>query len=219
MYLAMWIPIQLGYLNNIEQHLLITANIDKSLSLGIFPTAVNCAIVTPLIKKPYLEKEVLKNNRPVSNLSFVAKVIEKCTATQLVENLNASNLTDPLQSAYRSLHCTETAMIKVLSDIVSDMDSRRVVFVVLLDMSAAFDTVNHKILVDCFENRYAISGTANAWFESYLKGWATQVSISGTVLFQILLLLNMVCHEGLCLAPCCLPVIQILLETLCMLSI
>ena len=148
MYLAMWIPIQLGYLNNIEQHLSITANIGKSLSLGIYPTAANHAIVTPLIKKPSLEIEVLKNYRPVSNLSFVAKVIEKCTATQLVKHLNASNLTDPLQSAYHSLHCTGTAMIKVLSDIVSDMNSRRVVFVVLLDMSAVFDTVDHKILVD-----------------------------------------------------------------------
>ena len=175
MHLVTWITIQLGYLNNIEQHLpAITATVNKSLSSGIFP-----AVVKPLIKKSSLEKEVLKNYRPVSNLSFVARVIEKCAAAQLVEN-NANNLTDPLQSAYCSLHSTETAMIKVLSDMASDMDSRHVVFVVLLDMSAAFDNVDHIILVDRLKSRYAIFGTAYAWFESYLKGWALQLSISGT---------------------------------------
>ncbi|XP_072014767.1 uncharacterized protein [Amphiura filiformis] len=156
---------------HIDQHLpAITAIVNKSLCSGIFSSAAHNAIVTPLIKKPSLDKEILKNYRPVSNLSYVAKVIEKCVATQLVEHLNSNNLTDPLQSAYRAQHSTETAMIKVLSDITSDIDSRRVVFVVLLDMSAAFDTVDHKILLDRLEQSYAITGTAKACFESYLKG-------------------------------------------------
>ena len=66
-------------------------------------------------------------------------------------------------------------------------------------MSVAFDTVDHKILVDCLENRYAISGTANAWFESYLKGWASQVSISGTLLDPVTLKYGM--PQGSVLGP------------------
>lgn len=134
---------------------------------------------------PPTENEFLNTHPPTENeflnLSFVAKVIEKCAATQLVEHLHTNSLADPLQSAYRARHSTETALIKVLSDITTDIDSRRVAFVVLLDMSAAFDTVDHDILLDRLEMRYAISGTAHAWFESYLKGWASQVSISGTL--------------------------------------
>ena len=95
--------------------------------MGVFPTDAHRAIVTPLLKKSSLEKEVLKNYRPVSNLSFVAKLIEKFAANQLVNHLNANGLTDPLQSAYRTSHSTETALIKVMSDIISDIDSRRIV--------------------------------------------------------------------------------------------
>lgn len=165
---------------HVEEHLpAITAIVNKSLLSGIFPSVAHRAIVTPLIKKPSLDKEVLKNYRPVSNLSFVAKVIEKSAATQLVEHLNVNSFSDPLQSAYRALHSTETALIKVLSDIIADIDSRRAAFIVLLDMSAAFDTVDHKILLNRLKERFGIFGTAYAWFESYLHGWASQVSISG----------------------------------------
>ena len=167
---------------HIDQHLpAITAIVNKSLSSGIFPAAAHHAIVTPLIKKPSLDKEVLKNYRPVSNLSFIAKVIEKCAAKHLVDHLNANNCNDPLQSAYRAKHSTETAIIKVLSDIVPDVAARQVVLVALLNMSAAFDTVDHVTLMNRLETRYAISGTAHAWFGSYLKGWESQVSVSGSL--------------------------------------
>ena len=167
---------------HIKEHMpVLTRIVNESLGSGTFPTIAHRAIVTPLLKKSSLEKEVLKNYRPVSNLSFVAKLIEKCAANQFVNHLNANGLIDPLQSAYRSSHSTETALIKVMSDIISDIDSRHVVLIVLLDMSAAFDTVDHKILLDRLRISYAVSGTAYHWFESYINGWASQVSISDTL--------------------------------------
>ena len=156
---------------HIKEHMpVLTRIVNESLGSGTFPTIAHRAIVTPLLKKSSLEKEVLKNYRPVSNLSFVAKLIEKCAANQFVNHLNANGLIDPLQSAYRSSHSTETALIKVMSDIISDIDSRHVVLIVLLDMSAAFDTVDHKILLHRLRISYAVSGTAYHWFEHQRLG-------------------------------------------------
>ncbi len=124
--------------HHLDHHLpVITQVVNLSLMDGIFPTAAHQAIIKPLLKKASLDKEELKNYRPVSNLSFIAKVIEKCVAAQLVEHMDSNNLNDPLQSAYRAQHCTETALMKVQDDIMAEMDARRVVFVVLRDMSAA----------------------------------------------------------------------------------
>ena len=104
-----------------------------------------------------------------------------CSKISCNNHLNANNFIDPFQSAYRAKHSTETAIIKVLSDIVPDVATRRIVVVVLLDMSAAFDTVDHVTLMNRLETRYAISGTAHAWFGSYLKGWKSQVSFAGSL--------------------------------------
>ena len=124
--------------HHLAQHLpVITQVVNMSLRDGVFPTTAHQAIIKPLLKKASLNKDDLKNYRPVSNLSFIAKVIEKCVSTQIVEHMNANDLNDPLQSAYRAQHCTETALMKVQDDIMAEIDERKVVFVVLLDMSAA----------------------------------------------------------------------------------
>ena len=88
-------------------------------------------------------------------------------------------LTDPLQSAYKAMHSTESALIKVTKYIISEMNSKRVVLMVLLDMSAAFDTVDNKILLSRLEKRFAVSGVALKWVASYLQGWSSQVNIGG----------------------------------------
>ncbi|XP_072021345.1 uncharacterized protein [Amphiura filiformis] len=147
----------------------------------VFPPAAHKAIVTPLLKKPSLDKDEFKNYRPVSNLTVTAKLIEKCAASQLVDHMNNNKLSDPFQSAYRPKHSTESALIKVSDDIFSEIDSRRVVFVVLLDLSSAFDTVDHTILLNRLQDRSAITGSALEWAQSYLKGWSSEVSINGHV--------------------------------------
>ena len=96
----------------------ITEIVNASLATGIFPSNLKSAIVLPLLKKTSLDNEVLKNFRPVSNLSFLSKVIEKVIAARLLDHMEAYDLMDPMQSAYRKGHCTETALLRVHEDIV-----------------------------------------------------------------------------------------------------
>ena len=91
------------------------------------------------------------NFRPILNLKFLSKAIEKIVAQQLVDHLELNNLYQPLQSAYKKYHSVETALIKVHNDILRSIDENRAVFLILLDLSAAFDTVNHGILLKRLE--------------------------------------------------------------------
>ena len=100
----------------------------------------------PILKKASLDREVLKNFRPVSNLSFLSKVIEKVIASRLADHMAANDLMDPMQSAYRKGHSTETALLRVHNDIIGAVDKGNGVILVFLDLSAAFDTVDLRIL-------------------------------------------------------------------------
>ena len=110
---------------------------------GNFPSSYKNALVTPLLKRPTLDQEVLKNFRPVSNLCFLSKVLEKVVAAQLDLHLSQNNLHKPYQSAYRKGHSTETALLKIHDDIIRAVGEQKVVLFVMLDLSASFDTVNH----------------------------------------------------------------------------
>ena len=113
----------------------------------MFPEVLKQAIVTPIIKKASLDGNDLKNYRPVSNISFIGKVIEKAAISQINDHLRANDLEESLQSAYKMKHSTETALIKVKNDISSALDDNKAVFLVMLDLSAAFDTIDHDILL------------------------------------------------------------------------
>ena len=78
------------------------------------------------------------------------------------------NLLPSKQSAYRPFHSTETAILSVHNDLVCTIDNRQISLLVLLDLSAAFDTVDHDILLSVLEHRFAVHGTALDWFRSYL---------------------------------------------------
>ena len=129
------------------------------------------AAVTPLLKIPSLDIKILKNYRPVSNLPFVSKVLERVVASQLKAYMDYNDLHDPLQSAYKTAHSTETALLKVQNDILRTVDHGGVAVLVLLDLSAAFDTIDHSILLDRMRHQLRINGVAHAWFESYLRGF------------------------------------------------
>jgi hypothetical protein len=137
------------------------------------------ALVTPLLKKPSLDKADLKNYRPVSNLSFTSKLVEKAVAAQLSQHLTTNNLQEVMQSAYRPCHSVETALLRIHDDILRAMDSKQGVFLILLDLSAAFDTIDHDILLSRLEHMVGIRGTALAWFASYLEGRFQAVHING----------------------------------------
>jgi exonuclease III len=166
----------------IKKHLgtlvpVLTKIVNLSLTTGHVPDCLKEAIVKPLLKKPGLNNELLKNYRPISNISFLSKIIEKVVGARLNKYLNDNDLHEPLQSAYKSFHSTESALLKVQNDILSYIDNRKGVILVLLDLSAAFDTVEHGILLSLMESRLGITGTVLNWFQSYLNNRTQKVSV------------------------------------------
>ena len=125
---------------------LLTKIVNLSLQSGCFPDLWKEALVFPLLKKPGLDV-IFKNFRPVSNLSFVFRLIEKAVFNQIHGHLVGNNLYPVAKSAYRRNHSTETALLKVMNDILLNMNKQHVTILVLLDLSAAFDTVDHSIVV------------------------------------------------------------------------
>ena len=109
-----------------------------------------------------------KSYRPISNLPVLSKTLEQLVAHQLVEHLNLWRLLPDLQSAYRAHHSTETAVLRVLSDILDALDRGDFAVLTLLDLSAAFDTVDHTTLLCRLQITYGITDIALVWFASYL---------------------------------------------------
>ena len=106
----------------------ITSIFNNSLVDGIFPLDFKNSLVIPLLKKPSLDVNVLKNYRPVSNLSFISKVLEKIVFKQIVTHLQNNDLIDHFQSAYKTGHSTETALLRVVNDLLCDIDNGYVCF-------------------------------------------------------------------------------------------
>ena len=153
--------------------------ISRSLAEGSVPDSLKQAFVSPLLKKPTLDCDILKNYRPVSNLSFISKVLERVVASRLNAYMTAHDLHDSYQSAYKAGHSMETAVLKVQNDLRTMVDQHGAAVLVLLDLSAAFDTVDHCILLDRLQNLLGITGLALEWFRSYLSQRKQQVVING----------------------------------------
>ena len=139
-----------------------------SLSSGFVPEAFKAAYISPLIKKSDMDPADTRSYRPISNLTVVSKLLERLVARQLLAYLDVSGLLPRLQSAYRANHSTETAVLKVLSDILLAIDAGDLSALVLLDLSAAFDTVDHAILLRRLQTSYGIHGAVLQWFRTYL---------------------------------------------------
>ena len=176
-------PIPTQLLNDVLSVLspIIAQIVNASLQSGIFPSELKSAIVRPLLKKPSLDCEILKNYRPVSNLSFLSKVIEKVVASRLVDHMTENNLMDPMQSAYRKGHSTETALLRLHNDVVSAVDRGCGVCLVLLDLSAAFDTIDHTILFTFLKEHISLGSPVLDLFQSYLSGRTQCISIEGVL--------------------------------------
>ena len=154
----------------------ITHLVNSSLDQGAFCNTWKEAIVKPLIKKKSLGTQN-SNYRPVSNLSFISKIIEKVTLEQFNTHCSENSLVPEYQSAYRKNHSCETSLVKLVNDILWNMDRQLVTSIVILDLSAAFDTVDHDLLLDVLEARFGIAGKARKWYESYLKPRKFRVAI------------------------------------------
>ena len=131
---------------------------------------------------PSLDPGELKNYRPVSNLTFVSKIVEKLVAEQLIEFLQSNGLMPRLQSANRRHHSTETALLRVMSDLLRAADSRRVTLLGLLDLSAAFDCVDTEILLERLRRAFGVDSLALQWIRSFLVDRTQQVSYGGRLL-------------------------------------
>ena len=158
----------------------ITRIVNASVTECKFPDLFKSALITPLLKKPSLDHQELSNYRPISNLTFISKVLERIILSQINAHLDQHELFEPYQSAYRSNHSTETALLRVQNDVLNAIDDGNMVILLMIDLSAAFDLVNHNILLSRLKSRFGIENAALTWIESYLRGRSQQCIIEGT---------------------------------------
>jgi len=151
-----------------------------SLEHGVVPSTFKSAYITPLLKKADVDPADPDSYRPISNLSVISKLLERLVAKQLVKFLTDNNLLPDLQSAYRTNHSTETAVLKVVADILQALDSGDLAVLVLIDLSTAFDAVDHATLLRRLRKSYGLNGIVIDWFTSYLSGRTQCVSTSTT---------------------------------------
>lgn len=148
----------------------VTELFNRSLDSGHFPSTFKEASVTPVLKKQGLNSADASSYRPISNLVVLSKLLERLVAHQLHHYLATANLLPTVQSGFRPRYSTETAVLSVLSDILLAVDRGDFAALVLLDLSAAFDTVDHDILLQRLRTSFGINHTALKWFKSYLTG-------------------------------------------------
>ena len=190
--------------------------INKSLSCGVVPSCFKHALVRPLLKKASLDPNCMRNYRPISNLPFLSKVLERIVLKQFLQHLESHSLLEPFQSAYRKCHSTETALLRLVNDLLQASDTVHVSILSLIDLSAAFDTIDHGILINRLHTTFGCSGKVLDWFTSYstcrtqsvfvghestlsaLKCGVPQGSVLGPLLFTLYMqsLSNVICKSG-----------------------
>jgi hypothetical protein len=135
-------------------------------------------LVKPLLKKYSLPRDDLASYRPISNLNFVSKTLERIIHNRLNDHLQSFPSICPFQSAYRKFHSTETALLRIQNDLLLAMNKQKLSALVLLDLSAAFDTIDHNILLARLSSTFGISGSALSLLSSYLLDRSQSVSIN-----------------------------------------
>lgn len=165
----------------------LTELINTCLEKAYVPMYFKSSLIRPHIKKPDLDANILKNYRPVSNLPFISKVLEKVIDVRLENYLSLNNLHEDHQSAYRKFHSTETALLKVQNDILNSLDQNDVTILVMLDLSAAFDTIDHKTLLNRLDQCFGIAGEPLELINSYLGDRYQTVTIDGKLSKPVLM--------------------------------
>ena len=185
----------------------ITKLVNCSFMEGCVPDGFKTAVVSQLIKKATLPADDFKNYRPVSGLSFMLKLVERVVAKQLLEHIHVHSLDNPYQSAYKTGHSTETALLSIKNEVHLSLSRGEPTALVLLDLSAAFDTIDHSTLLHCLQNWFGIGGSVLKWFTSYLSERSQSVKIGSTLsdlcklLFGVPKALSWVLCYFLCIQP------------------
>ena len=120
----------------------------------------------------------MNNHRPVSNLCFIAKILEKLVFSQVSSYLNSHNIYNTCQSAYRPGHITETALLKVVDDLLLSLNKGNISVLALLDIYSEFDAIHHPIHVHRLHTYFGFTDTVLQWFSSYMTNRTQYVSLS-----------------------------------------
>src|SRR6218665_2204237 len=157
----------------LQEHLdillpLLTTICNQSILKGVLPPAQKRSILIPVIKREGLDPTDPGNFRPIANVSLISKVVEKIIASQLLPYLEANNLIPAIQSGFRKGHSTETLLLRLLSDIYGAIDRSQLTLLALFDVGAAFDTVDHGILLERLRISFGVTGVFLCWLESFL---------------------------------------------------
>jgi hypothetical protein len=150
---------------------LLTGNIDN----------LKDAHVRPILKNTNADPDLYQSYRPISNLPFISKLIEKIVLSRLNIHMYHNNLLNHSQFGYKKQHSCEFLLLKLLNDLCVNIDNKNGAVVVMCDMSAAFDTVDHSILLNILSDHFAVSGIALRWFESFLTGRTQRVVVNESV--------------------------------------
>ena len=155
----------------------ITKIINISLRDGVFVDGWKTAIIRPLLKSFSLEIQESASYCPVSNLPFLSKVLEKCVMDRFNEHCRLHSALPEYQSAYRQDHSCETSILKLVNDILWAMERQECTAVMACDLSAAFDTIHHGVLLEVMSENFGVKNTALLWFDSYLRPRSCKVNI------------------------------------------
>ena len=190
---------------------LLSANTDilipywlEIVNLSLATGSMDClksAVISPLLKEldDFIDSEIFKNYRPVSNLTFLSKLIERCVASRLDKHMKDNHLESKHQYGYKKGHSTEMLLVNVVDNLLTAFDNKFATVLLLLDLSAAFDTVDQGKLLDILNYEIGISGVAYKWFESFLIGRSQKVKINNS--YSESELLDFGCIQGSVLGP------------------
>ena len=156
----------------------LTDLFNSSLASGIFAQCFKSVLVTPILKKKCLDHNNLSNYRPDSNLCLIAKILGKPVLSQVSSYLNSHNLYNTCQSAYSPGHSTEAALLKVANDLFHSLNKGNISVLTLIEVSSAFDTIDHTILVHRLHTDFGFTDNILQWFSSYLTDRTHYVSLS-----------------------------------------
>ena len=153
--------------------------VNLSLSTGNMD-GLKDSVVTPLLKKLGADPEELSNYRPITGIKYLGKLIERAALPQLTKHMVSNCLHIANQSGYKTGHSCETLLVRLVNDLYLNLDITKCTVLLLLDLSAAFDTVDHGILLDILFREIGLRGSVLKWFESFLKGRQQAITINGT---------------------------------------
>ena len=155
----------------------LTCIINQSLKTGRFPSKLKVAKIIPIFKKD--DEHDFNNYRPISLLPSISKVFEKTIYTQLFQYLTVNSLLHANQYGFRAKYSTELALIELIDRIYSQLDEKKIPIAIFMDLSKAFDTIDHDILI-CKMEHYGITHLELQWFRSYLANRKQYVEFNNT---------------------------------------